>query len=98
MNEKKIYASLEIADHEIRLVVGEFCESRFNILRVEKMAIQGIEKKEIIDEQNVVNGIIKILKKSNDALGFHIERVLLAIPSVQVMRNNKRVGSARSKF
>ncbi|MEG0329792.1 MAG: cell division protein FtsA [Longicatena sp.] len=91
MNEKKIYASLEIADHEIRLVVGEFCESRFNILRVEKTAIQGIENKKIIDEQNVVNGIMKILKKSNDALEFHIERVLLAIPSVQVTRNNKRV-------
>lgn len=59
MNKKEIYASIEVADHEVRLVVGEFYETRFNILRVEKAPIQGIEKQKIMDEQNVVNGIIK---------------------------------------
>ena len=37
MSDKQIYASVEIADHEVRLVVGEFYETRFNILRVEKI-------------------------------------------------------------
>lgn len=36
MEKKEIFASIEIADHEVRLVVGEFYETRFNILRVEK--------------------------------------------------------------
>ena len=31
MNRKEIYASVEIADHEIRLIVGEFYDTRFNI-------------------------------------------------------------------
>ena len=51
MNRKEIYASVEIADHEIRLIVGEFYDTRFNILRVERAGTTGIEKKKIIDEQ-----------------------------------------------
>ncbi|MEF2783918.1 cell division protein FtsA [Erysipelotrichaceae bacterium HCN-30851] len=91
MKKKEIYASIEVADHEVRLVVGEFYETRFNILRVEKAPIQGIENLSIVDEQNVVNGIIKVKKQAEDVLGYHIERVLLAIPSVSVQRHNKRV-------
>lgn len=91
MIKKEIYASLEVADHEIRLVVGEFYETRFNILRVEKAPVSGVENKRIVDEQNVVNGIIKAVKQAEDALGYRIERILLAIPSVNVSRFNKRV-------
>lgn len=69
MDRKEIYASVEIADHEIRLIVGEFYDTRFNILRVERAGITGIEKKKIIDEQNVVNGIIKAVKQAEESLG-----------------------------
>lgn len=91
MIKKEIYAAVEIADHEIRLVVGEFFDTRFNILRVERTPVKGVEDKRIVNEQLVVNGIRKIVKLANDALGFTIERVLLAIPSVTVERHNKRV-------
>ena len=91
MNRKEIYASVEIADHEIRLIVGEFYDTRFNILRVERAGITGIEKKKIIDEQNVVNGIIKAVKQAEESLGYHIERALVSLPSVNVARHNKRV-------
>lgn len=92
MNYKKeIYASVEIADHEIRVVAGEFYETRFNILRVEKCEVSGIEHKMITDEQAVVNGIIKAVKKVEEVLGFRIERVLLSIPSVHVVRHTKKV-------
>lgn len=91
VNKKEIYASIEIADHEVRLVVGEFYDTRFNILRVERTAITGVEHKKIIDEQKVVNGIIKTIKQAEEALGYKIERVLLAIPSVKMTRFNRRV-------
>lgn len=91
MIKKEIYAAVEIADHEIRLVVGEFFDTRFNILRVERTPVKGVEDKKISNEQAVVNGIRKIVKLANDALGFTIERVMLAIPSVSVERHNKRV-------
>ena len=91
MVNKEIYASVEIADHEVRLVVGEFYDSRFNVLQIERTPINGIRNKKIVDEQDVVNGIIKVAKKAEQSLGFHIERVLLALPSVDVKRCNQRV-------
>ena len=91
MIKKEIYAAVEIADHEIRLVVGEFFDTRFNILRVERTPVKGVENKRITDEQDVVNGIRKVVKQANEALEFTIERVLVAIPSVDVERHNRRV-------
>lgn len=89
--KKEIYASVEIADHEIRLVIGEFYETRFNILRVEKCETAGISHKQIVDEQAVSNSIIKAVTKAQEALGFRIERVIVAIPSVHVVRHTKKV-------
>ncbi len=91
MDRKEIYASVEIADHEVRFVVGEFYDTRFNILRIERAPITGIQKKKIIDEQNVVNGIISCASKAKEALGYPVERILLALPAVNVARYNKRV-------
>ena len=67
---KQIYAALEIASHEIRLVVGEFHESRFNVLRVERTRCSGVAHKEIVDEQAVVAAIIKLITKRSHALGY----------------------------
>ena len=96
MGRKEIYASVEIADHEVRLIVGEFYDTRFNVLCIARAEIKGIENKRIVDEQDVVNGIMKTLKKAEDTLGYRVYRVLLALPSVNVERHNQRVSvSAR---
>lgn len=92
MNEQKeIYASIEIGDHEVRLVAGEFYETRFHILRVERCELQGIEHKLIVDEQAVVAAIRKAVHKVEEVLGFPLHRVLLALPSMHVERHTKRV-------
>ena len=51
MERKQIFAALELADHEVRLVVGEFHETRFNVLRVERIKSSGIVNK---DRKSVV--------------------------------------------
>lgn len=91
MKRKQIFAALEIADHEVRLVVGEFHETRFNILRVERVKTTGVLNKVIVDEQNVISAVMKAVQNASNVLGYRIERVLLAIPSVDVTRFNKRV-------
>lgn len=91
MKMKQIYAALEIADHEVRFIVGEFFETRFNILRVERIKTDGVRNKEIVDEQNVTAAIMKAVSNASATLGYRIERILLAIPSVNVKRFNKRV-------
>lgn len=91
MKREQIFAALEIADHEVRLVVGEFHETRFNILRVERVKTTGIINKAVVDEQNIVGAIMKAVQKASTVLGYKIERVLLAIPSIDVTRFNKKV-------
>lgn len=91
MDKKQIYAALEIADHEVRLIIGEFYETRFNILRVERAKVTGINNKRVVEEHNITGAIMKVVNSAGRALGFKVERVLLAIPSVQVKRYCKRV-------
>lgn len=91
MKRKQIFAALEIADHEVRLIVGEFHETRFNILRVERVKTTGIINKVVVDEQNIVGAVMKAVKNASTVLGYKIERVLLAIPSIDVTRFNKKV-------
>ena len=47
MSKKQVYASLEIADQEVRLVVLEVFDGRYNVLRTEKDACSGIENQKI---------------------------------------------------
>ncbi|MCF0106679.1 MAG: hypothetical protein HUJ53_07955 [Holdemanella sp.] len=91
MSKKKVYASLEIADQEIRLVVLEIFDGRYNVLRTESVECQGVVKQKIVDEANVVTSIRQAVTNAQAALGYRIERVLLAIPSVNVQRNNQKI-------
>ncbi|MBS6373161.1 MAG: cell division protein FtsA [Erysipelotrichaceae bacterium] len=91
MQIKQIYAALEIADHEVRLIVGEFFETRFNVLCVERVKTTGVSNRVIVNEQNVIAAIIKATTNASKTLGYRINRVLLTIPSVNVARHNKRI-------
>lgn len=91
MGRKEIYAALEIADHEVRLVIGELFEARLNVLRVERVQTAGVQNKQITDEKAVVSAIRKATANATIALGYRIERVLLAIPSLEVTRCNQKV-------
>ncbi len=88
---KQLYASLEIADDEIRLLILDYYMSRFNVLKVETMKIDSIYNKEIVKSANLSAAITKLIKKMEINLGFKINRVLLGIPSVNVKSLRKRV-------
>ena len=45
VSEKQIYTALEISDQEVRLIVGEFFNTRFNIIKVERAGCQGFDEK-----------------------------------------------------
>lgn len=91
MDKKQIFATLDIADSEVRLLVGEFHETRFNVLRIERAKVEGIHNKVIVNEANVIQSIMKVVHQAKDALGFRINRVLMSLPSIDVTRFNKRV-------
>lgn len=88
---KKVYAAIELADQEVRLIVMEIFESRSNVLRVERVACSGIQNGKILDEASVVTAIREATKSAQAALGYRIERVILIIPSINVKRNSQKV-------
>lgn len=91
MARKQIQASVQIADHEIRLVVGEFHENHLNILRVERVKHSGVNNQSIVHETSVVDALKKAIENASNVLGYKIERVLLVVPSVQMKKMNGRV-------
>lgn len=90
MAKKQIYAAIELAGHEIRLVIGEFFEAHFNIQRIERVKCSGIENNAIIHEGNVISAIMKATANASNALGYPIQKVLLVVPSVHVTRQSSK--------
>lgn len=84
--DKQIFAALEITDHEIRLIVGEFFNTRFNIIKVERVLCQGLSNYRVESEEEVAQAIARAVDNASQKIGAPIKKVLLAIPSVNVHR------------
>lgn len=90
---KEIYASLAIADHEIRILVSEFHNGRLNILKVERVEHNGVKDNQIINENEIIGAIKKGIKHIESNLQFSIVRVLLLVESKNMQRVNKSLKS-----
>ena len=86
MNNKQIFAALEIADHEIRLIVGEFYNTRFNVIKVERVEVSGLSNLHITNDKSITEAIKKAVDNASNKIGAKIEKVLLSIPSVNAIR------------
>lgn len=91
MNEQDVQVGLEIADHEIRLVVGQFFNTRLNIMKVERVLSSGIHNAQIIDQAAVIQKIVSAVKHVEENLGLSIERVILSLPSIGLARYVRRI-------
>ncbi|MEG0076926.1 cell division protein FtsA [Anaerorhabdus sp.] len=91
--DKQIFAALEIADHEIRLILGEFFNTRFNIIKVERVPAFGISNNRISDAEAIQESIKKAVDNATRTVGAKIERVLLCIPSVNMHRYPLKVNT-----
>lgn len=91
MSKKKVYAALEIADKEIRLLVFENNDGRQNVLRVERIPHHAVSAQRITDEAAIVKAIQSAVANAQQALGYRIERVLLAVPSINAKLGKKTV-------
>lgn len=69
MAKKSVYAALELADREVRLVVSEIFNGRSNVLRVERVSHDGIRNSKIRDENAVVKAIDTAVFTSTDGFG-----------------------------
>ena len=88
---KEIFAALEIADHEIRLIVCEFHNFKLNVLKVERVETSGVSHVSIVNEEAVISSIQKAVENASRLLGAEIKRVILIVPSYHMNRYAKRV-------
>ena len=91
--DKQIFAALEVADQEIRLIVGEFFNTRFNIIKVERVTSYGLNNNQVENQNVVVDAIKKAVNNASRTVGARIERVLLCIPSVNMHRYPLKVST-----
>ena len=86
MNNKQIYAALEISDHEVRMIVGEFFNTRFNIIKVERIPCSGISMAQVTNPAMVVDCIRNASEDAQRMIGAKIEKVILGLPSYNMKR------------
>lgn len=83
--DKQIYAALEISEHEVRLVIGEFFNTRFNIIKVERVSCNAFNGTNVIKEE-IIKSVKKAVENASKSIGANIEKVILAIPSINFKR------------
>ncbi|MBV1709612.1 MAG: cell division protein FtsA, partial [Erysipelothrix sp.] len=89
--EKQLLAAVEIADHEIRLIVAEIYNTRLQVLKTERVECSGYNGKEITNEKEIVNSLKRAVENASKNIGASIQQVLLLIPSVDSKRVMRRV-------
>jgi len=88
---KQIYASLEISEREVRILVGEYFNTRFNILKLSKAPIEGIKEFRINNPDSVIKAINTCLEDIKAKLGTKLEKVILLVPPYKFKRIPLRV-------
>ena len=91
MDDKQIFASVEVTDHEVRMAVGEFFGPRLNILKVEMIPCGGLSYNTMNNADEITSAIETACKQTEQNLGTKVEKVILSIPSYQMVRKSVRV-------
>lgn len=78
---KDVYASLDLGNSTIKLVVGEIINSTISVLFSKMIPSKGIKKGEIIDEAALSKAVLDLVKEAEDELETKITSVLLNIPT-----------------
>lgn len=81
MSNKQIFAALEVADHEVRLVVGEFFNTRFNIIKVERVPCFGLSFNAVTNPTEVTQAIRTAADNAKKMIGADIQKVIVSMPS-----------------
>lgn len=91
VNQKEIYASIEFVEQEIRFVLGEFHNSRLNILNIEIFPTTAIMNDQILNEQQLVSDIKSLIEIVDKKMKVSLKRVLVILPSNSLNRYSKRL-------
>lgn len=88
---KQVYASIYIDDNLLEILVGEYYNTRFNIIYTNTSPINGILDFKIADYDLVVKTIKDEVEKASLKIGATIKKVILVVPAFNFKRYPLRV-------
>lgn len=88
---KQVYASIFMDDNALQLLVAEYYNSRFNVIRIDKVKLEGIHDFRIVEREKVINLVKDTVSHASLKLGATIKKVILVLPSLGFKRYPLRV-------
>lgn len=83
---KQIYAALQIEEKEIKVLVAEYFNTRFNLIRVESVKTKAISDFKINNLDELVADIKGLIDNASNKIGARIEKVILVLPAYNFKR------------
>lgn len=90
---KQVYAALQVASNEIRILIGEHHNNRLHILKVERVAHSGIKNNEIVNDESIIEAINKAIINIEKNVKIKVSRVILLVPSIDLERIKRSLHS-----
>ena len=85
-SSKQIYVALELGENEIKVLVGEYFNTRFNIIRNDSYATNCISDFKITNKEGLIQDIKNAIDTSSDKVCARIEEAILVLPAYNFKR------------
>ena len=89
--EKQILAVVSFSQYKLKVLVAQFFNTKFNVLKVEQVFTEGFDGSHVVDEKALVAALRKSLAHIASNLGVSVTQVILCIPSVEMDRYREKV-------
>lgn len=83
---KQIYVALELCENDLKIIVAEYFNTRFNVLKIDRLPTKSISDFKIIDKELLKKDIKTLINNCSDKLGAKIEKTLLVLPAYNFKR------------
>lgn len=85
-NIKQMYASVELTDKLVKILICEYFNTRFNVVKVIKSPLEGINNFEVTNKVAAIKSIHNAFVEAGDKLGAKLEKSILVIPPYKFKR------------
>ena len=88
MNRNQIFTTVEFIDDLIRMSIGEYYNEKFYIFDTFKCKCNGLEKSNIINEDEVRQTIMELINTIREKTEIIVEELILCLPSDHLIIND----------
>ena len=89
--EKQILAVVSFSQYKLKVLVAQFFNTKFNVLKVEQVACDGFDGEHIIDEKAIVRSLQKAFNHIASNVGASITNVIMCVPSIGMDRYHEKL-------